>query len=428
MLLQIATQTITDSDAAPMLEVQLELSGPEVVWSPELGEGAGGVRAMLLDWVKRYFEIGTLMKRLDSGEGEGQGRGGRAAHCGFIALQCDGPSAAYHPASFPRYSLCPSHVWPASSRFPPLPLFRPGTYTKELDEDVRIREALAGVQMALLETEERCAAFRQQYVKYSHLWQVDMQAALREFLVAGAAGSPTGAAATAGVEHAAGPSLESFAAEIAKYKAIQDEVQALPSNTAVGWIKVDARPLKQALLTWNSKWVYLFMRHLRGEVRDGGRRAAQRHERVARQLDALLLPCNTSSALHCIPAPPTPPTHPPTHPTPPHPTLLLPCRWRAPCRSSTPSWPLPTPRWMRAWRRTRAPCPPCPPCAAAACRPRLRPRRAACPLPRRALLGGWRTLGTLMRLPAPCSRLCSAPQPQLLLPPFSAAVQHHQPA
>lgn len=54
--------------------MQLELAGPDIVWSPELGDAANeaGVHGMLLSWVKSYFEIGTLMKRLDSGEGEGR--------------------------------------------------------------------------------------------------------------------------------------------------------------------------------------------------------------------------------------------------------------------------------------------------------------------------------------------------------------------
>lgn len=107
------------------------------------------------------------------------------------------------------------------------------------------------MQQALLETEGRCAALHQQFARFSQLWQADMQATLRAFL----AGSGERA-----------PPLDAFAAEIARYKAMQDEVQALPANAALGWIKVDARPLKQALLTWTSKWIYLYMRHLHGQV------------------------------------------------------------------------------------------------------------------------------------------------------------------
>lgn len=163
-----------------------------------------------------------------------------------------------------------------------------GTYVKELDEDVRIREALSAVQLALLDTKERCAAFHQQFLKYSHLWQVDMQQALRTFLrstTTAASGSssahgvpPTSTTGDAGAvvqqqqqQHAMGPRLEDFAAEIGKYKSIQDEVQALPSSAALGWVKVDAKPLKQAVLTWTSKWTYLYMRHLQDEVCTGCR-------------------------------------------------------------------------------------------------------------------------------------------------------------
>ena len=157
------------------------------------------------------------------------------------------------------------------------------------------------MQLALLETEEHCAAFRQRFAKYSHLWQDDMQAALRAFLAG--AGSSSGAltsrdGGSSGGGQQGGPSLEAFAAEIGRYKAIQDEVQALPASAAIGWIKVDARPLKQALLTWTSKWIYHFMRHLHGEVcllggslREGGREGGLLGGRCGGCDAGLRLPC-----------------------------------------------------------------------------------------------------------------------------------------
>lgn len=118
-----------------------------------------------------------------------------------------------------------------------------------------MQQALAAVESALAATEARCAAFRSQFDKYSHLWRGDLQAALRDFLAAGA--------------QQGGPSLDAFASEIGRYKSMQDEVQAAPATAPIGWLKVDARPLKQALLTWTSKWTYLYMRHLHGQARLG---------------------------------------------------------------------------------------------------------------------------------------------------------------
>ena len=71
------------------------------------------------------------------------------------------------------------------------------------------------------------------------------------------------------------PPLEAFATEIDRFTAIQDGVQALPANLAIGWIRVDTKPIKQALLTWTSKWIYLYTRHLRSQV--GGQMLAVHH-------------------------------------------------------------------------------------------------------------------------------------------------------
>ena len=53
-----------------MLEIQLELVVPDIVWIPELGSGsAPGVRDMFNKMFKSFLEIATLIKRLDTGEG-----------------------------------------------------------------------------------------------------------------------------------------------------------------------------------------------------------------------------------------------------------------------------------------------------------------------------------------------------------------------
>ena len=62
---------LSKSDSAPLLEVQLELLAPDIVWKPELGEGgtSKGVRDMIRKWLMSFLEVGQLMKRLDVGEG-----------------------------------------------------------------------------------------------------------------------------------------------------------------------------------------------------------------------------------------------------------------------------------------------------------------------------------------------------------------------
>lgn len=62
------------------------------------------------------------------------------------------------------------------------------------------------------------------------------------------------------------PTLDRFEAEIAKYRAVQEEIQALPTSATLGYIKIDAKPIKQALTTWVTKWIYLFTHYLQIKV------------------------------------------------------------------------------------------------------------------------------------------------------------------
>ena len=63
-----------------------------------------------------------------------------------------------------------------------------------------------------------------------------------------------------------GSPADLFDAEIAKYKGVQEEIQSLPTTHVVGWIKIDAKPIKQALATWVTKWIFLFTQYLSNKV------------------------------------------------------------------------------------------------------------------------------------------------------------------
>jgi len=47
--------------------------------------------------------------------------------------------------------------------------------------------------------------------------------------------------------------LSKFEAEIGVYKAVAAEVAALPSTMTINYIKINAKPLRNALTTWASK-------------------------------------------------------------------------------------------------------------------------------------------------------------------------------
>ncbi|KAK9808985.1 hypothetical protein WJX72_007373 [[Myrmecia] bisecta] len=200
---QIDPESMVKNEIAPLLEIGLELAAPDIVWNPELGANTAntGVRDMFNAWLKSFLDIATLIKRLDTGE---------------------------------------------------------GNYAKELEEDFYVYDAISQVQAVILSNEVKCDAFKQQYARFEYLWKKDLQATLQEFLAAEGKLNEDGSRDD--------PVLEKFEAEIAKYKAVQEEIQGLPTSATIGYIKIDAKPIKQALSTWVTKWIYLYTHYLQNKV------------------------------------------------------------------------------------------------------------------------------------------------------------------
>ena len=128
------------------------------------------------------------------------------------------------------------------------------TYFEALEQDAVIASVVRRLRKIVLTNEQSCMQFRAQYLGHEHLWKRDLNETLHAFLQTqgGAGGSD--------------PPLEAFDAEIARYKAAQAEVAALPVGASIGWLRIDAKPIKQALSTWVTKWVFLYTHYLFDKV------------------------------------------------------------------------------------------------------------------------------------------------------------------
>ena len=112
-----------------------------------------------------------------------------------------------------------------------------------------ILDAMSQVQSIVIANEGKCIEFKDSYKKYEYLWANDLQASLADFL-----------------EGESEPSLDSFDEQVQKYKMIQEEIHALPTTATIGWIRINSKPIKQALSTWVTKWIYLFTNYLSNKV------------------------------------------------------------------------------------------------------------------------------------------------------------------
>ena len=62
------------------------------------------------------------------------------------------------------------------------------------------------------------------------------------------------------------PPLFEFDKQIGHYKTLQDAISSMPVTATRGWLKLDAKPAKQALSTWVTKWMFAFTQHLQDNV------------------------------------------------------------------------------------------------------------------------------------------------------------------
>lgn len=155
LLASIDPAQLAAVEGPPLLEIQLELVAPDIIWRPELTEGTGdvGVRDMVQRWLKSFMEVGGLVKRLDTGE---------------------------------------------------------GSYAKELEEDYNVLDMVDQVMNITLGNEVRCEEFKQQYGKFEYLWKQDLHKALQDFLAADGVALPDGTKDD--------PPLAKFEEQIQKYK------------------------------------------------------------------------------------------------------------------------------------------------------------------------------------------------------------------
>jgi len=56
--------------------------------------------------------------------------------------------------------------------------------------------------------------------------------------------------------------LEMFDEQITKYRSVQGQLDELKSPMDLGWLRVNSQPIKQAMTTWVTKWVYMFTEYL----------------------------------------------------------------------------------------------------------------------------------------------------------------------
>lgn len=201
---EMTTPLKASSTRFPMLEIKLDLIANRVQFNPSLGTNHGkGLGDTIHMWINSFFTVASAVKRLDAENG--------------------------------------------------------GSYVKEMTSDMTIALLLATISEYEEENDAMLVTFKQKYDGYKYLWESDLTASFQTFL-------STAVVATQPLTHGKRLHLDKFHAEITKYEHVATAIENLTTPTDIGWLRVNSQPIKTAMLTWVSKWIYHFTLYLHDHV------------------------------------------------------------------------------------------------------------------------------------------------------------------
>ncbi|NWY46905.1 DYH9 protein, partial [Sylvia atricapilla] len=200
---------------APLFEVQLDLVIPDLVFHPPLDPGTNDSFCdMVESLLQGIYHISSLVPRL-------------ATHSGFCHYQAD------------------------LEDMPDLGTWRQEVLSRAQSAAAACREHRAGLE------------------RFSHLCGEDRRELCRQLLLYGRALTPADLEAHGqdGVPTASPPTLRQFGEHLDSYERLYQEVAAMPPvRTFLGWLRLDARPFKAALLNEIRRWSLVFKQHLLDHV------------------------------------------------------------------------------------------------------------------------------------------------------------------
>ncbi|XP_068610643.1 dynein axonemal heavy chain 9 [Brachionichthys hirsutus] len=198
------------TSAAPLFEAQLDLKVPDMVFSPPLEFGAGDSFFDLMEGlINDVFRVSSLVPRL----------------------------AQHSPV--PHYQA----------------------EMEDMADLADMRHLLMDRVQGVMAT---CCEFRNSLERYSYLYVDDRKECMRQFLLYGRVlnGQEKEGDAEDSVSESP-PTLDNFREQVDRYEKIYEEVQGLePVHVFLGWMRVDGRSMKSALLNVIKRWSFMFKQHL----------------------------------------------------------------------------------------------------------------------------------------------------------------------
>eukprot|EP00605_Chrysophyceae_sp_TOSAG23-4_P001019 GSChrysophyteH1.ASY1.ANO1.1120.1 assembled CDS len=235
---QLNPDYLQSQSLPPLLEIQLDLVDKKTMYSPEVGYPKQmGIPNIVATLINGMLGLTSAFKRLDTAE---------------------------------------------------------GTYIRELTEAPEVQVQRTKVTRLLMKTEKNANKLRTAMRKFEHLWKSDAQKLFGEFQDAE---QNTNTEDRAEKEPETIINLNLFGEEIQKYLDIQAEISEIKVIHEIDFLKVNAQPVKQAILSWVTKWLYTYTQYLQTYLSDQLTGLYQFNKDVNIGLDKEVVPGNRKSLM-----------------------------------------------------------------------------------------------------------------------------------
>ena len=266
---QLNPKFLEAHSSASLLEIQIDLIVNKVVFIPEVGLVAGGSNNQLM---------------------AGESTAPSGANPSNPSMASSGARPA--PTSIHHYNTGIKNLvnsWIegmlniTANAFKRLDTSE-GTYVRELVEVPVVQLQRTRITKFLQNTENNANVLRKYFHKFEYLWTTDMSKEFQEFIKEAVDveyvdfPDPSIGAEEAEVSSRIEPTdprqawvrttikQEMFSERIVHFLKLQSEVAELKPIHEIDFLRINAQPIKQALSTWVTKWLYMYSKYLQDYV------------------------------------------------------------------------------------------------------------------------------------------------------------------
>jgi dynein heavy chain len=142
------------------------------------------------------------------------------------------------------------------------------SYLKDAEESSEVKDLVAKIYQLIKVNGVEVREFQKPYLNFSSLWTRDIKKSFQEFLhpAKKKAAEDEEAKEDESANQFFGVKLELFEAQISKYDRVHQEIVELPTSAMIGWLRIDAKPMKESIRGICDKWKASFTGYLQDKV------------------------------------------------------------------------------------------------------------------------------------------------------------------